>query len=126
MLKLLHISDLHFGPPFLEPVGEALLRQAHWLAPDAIVVSGDFTQRAKAEQFQQAAAYLKRLPDVPRLVIPGNHDVPLYRVTERLLNPHGLYRRYICNDLNPVLKVNGTILAGLDSTSPRRAISNGR
>lgn len=125
-LRILHVSDLHFGPPFLPEVGEALLREAEALTPDAVVVSGDLTQRARAEQFRDARAFLERLPEVPRLVIPGNHDVPLWRVGERMLDPRGLYREYISEQLDPVLRLDGAVLAGLDSTSPRRAISNGR
>ena len=126
MLTLLHISDLHFGPPFVERVGAALLRIAPLVAPDVIVVSGDLTQRAKREQFQAARAFLEQLPDVPRVVVPGNHDVPLYRVWERLINPLGLYRDYVSAELNQVLRVDGATIVALDSTSPHRAITNGR
>lgn len=126
MLNVLHLSDLHFGPPYVPPVGEAVLRQAHELEPDAIVVSGDFTQRAKAEQFAQAREFLDRLPDVPRVVVPGNHDVPLYRVFERFFKPRELYRKYISEELDHVLRLPGAVIVALDSTSPRRAISNGR
>ena len=44
MLTLLHISDLHFGPPFVPRVGQALLEIAPQLEPDAIEVSGDLSQ----------------------------------------------------------------------------------
>ena len=125
-LRILHISDLHFGPPYRPAVGEALLDTAMELNPDAIVVSGDLTQRARPEQFADAAEFLARLPVAPRLIIPGNHDVPLYRVTERLMNPHGLYRKYISEELNPVLQVEGAVFLGLDTTSPYRNITNGR
>ena len=83
MLTVLHISDLHFGPPYRPDVAETLLEIAPILRPDVIVISGDFTQRAKEEQFRDAREYIDRLPDVPRVVVPGNHDVPLYRVAER-------------------------------------------
>ncbi len=125
-LTLLQISDLHFGPPYIEKVGEAALRIAPDLKPDAVIVSGDLTQRAKQEQFEAARDFMNRLPNVPRLVIPGNHDVPLYRVHERMMNPHGLYKKIISEDLNPVLRIPGAIIAGLDSTAPHTAISNGR
>lgn len=125
-LRILHVSDLHFGPPFLPVVADALLERTAQLLPDAIVVSGDLTQRAKEHQFVAAAKYLDRFPDVPRLVIPGNHDVPLYRIIERMRDPHGLYRRYISDELNPVLEVNGAVLVGLDTSSPYRNITNGR
>ncbi len=126
LFSLLQISDLHFGPPYLDKTGEALLHIAPQLKPDAIIVSGDLTQRAKREQFVAAAEFLKRLPNVPRLVIPGNHDVPLYRVFERILRPHSLYRELISEDLNPVLRIPGAVIAGLDTTAPLMAISNGR
>lgn len=126
MLTLLHISDLHFGPPYLPPVGQALLEIAPRLQPDVVVVSGDFTQRAKPEQFAAAKDFLTQLPPVPQVVVPGNHDVPLYRVAERIANPHEQYQKYIREELNHVVKMEGVIFVALDSTSPRRAISNGR
>jgi 3',5'-cyclic AMP phosphodiesterase CpdA len=126
MLKLLHISDLHFGPPHREKAAAAVLRLAPTLAPDVVVASGDFTQRAKDVQFAEARAFLNQLPEVPTIVIPGNHDVPLYRVAERLFDPHGLYRKHISDELNRVWQVDGAVFVGLDSTAPRTAISNGR
>lgn len=125
-LTLMQISDLHFGPPYIEKIGEAALRIAPELKPDAVIVSGDLTQRAKREQFVAAKRFLSRLPAVPQLVIPGNHDVPLYRVYERMVNPHKLYQEIISPELNPVLKIKQAVIAGLDSTAPRTAISNGR
>jgi 3',5'-cyclic AMP phosphodiesterase CpdA len=126
VLTLLHASDLHFGPHYLPRVGEAFLRAAHELAPDAIVISGDFTQRAKRAQFAAAAAFLQRLPAVPRIVVPGNHDVPLYRVFERLFQPYRLYREYISPELDSVHRLEGAVIVALNSTAPLRAITNGR
>jgi 3',5'-cyclic AMP phosphodiesterase CpdA len=126
VLSILHISDLHFGPPYMPVVGEALLRIIERLAADVIVASGDFTQRARREQFIAAREYLNRLPDVPIVVVPGNHDVPLYRVYERLANPHDLYREYIQPELDHVLELDEATIVALDSTAPRHAISNGR
>ncbi|MFO0428366.1 MAG: metallophosphoesterase family protein [Planctomyces sp.] len=125
-LRLLQISDLHFGPPYRSTVGESVLQLADELKPDAVIVSGDLTQRARRSQFLAAREFLQRLPSVPMLVIPGNHDVPLYRIFERLFWPHGLYREIISPDLNPVLRLPGALIAGIDSTSPHTAISNGR
>ena len=124
--RILHISDLHFGPPFVSAIAEVLLRTMPSLAPDVVVVSGDLTQRAKRRQFEEARQFFDRLPDVPLLVIPGNHDVALWRVFERLFKPHALYCEIIHPDLNPVLRVGNVVLVGLDSTAPRSAISNGR
>lgn len=96
------------------------------LAPDVVIASGDFTQRARGSQFRAAAEFLDRLPDVPVVVTPGNHDVPLYRVHERLFAPFAKYRRHISKELNTVTSVPGATIVALNSTAPRRAITNGR
>ncbi len=126
MLTLLHVSDLHFGPHYVPRAGEALVRAAAELEPDIIVASGDFTQRAKRYQYEQARDYLRRLPDVPIVVIPGNHDVPVYRVFERLLRPYDLYREHISAELDTVLHHEEATIVALNSTKPLRAITNGR
>ncbi len=135
-MRIMQISDLHFGPPLVPEVAEAALASCFRLSPDVLVVSGDLTQRARRGQFLAAREYLERFPKIPRLVIPGNHDVPLYDVARRLSDPHRLYREIICPELNTVLHVPsdslanckgpGAVLVGLDSTAPRTAISNGR
>ena len=126
MLTLLHISDLHFGPPYHPEIGAAVQRFAAELEPDVIVASGDFTQRAREEQFRAAREFLNRLPPAPLIVTPGNHDVPLYRVRERLFSPFSLYRRFISKQLDTVTELPGAIIVSLNSTAPRRAITNGR
>jgi len=126
MLTLLHISDLHFGPPYYPEVGDALQRFASELAADLIVASGDFTQRAREEQFRDARAFLDRLPNVPVVVTPGNHDVPLYRIFERLFDPYRYYVRHISRELDSVVRVPGAVVVALNSTAPRRKLTNGR
>lgn len=126
MLRILHISDIHCGPFFRPEAAEALLAIATQLRPDVVVASGDFTQRAKAGQFAEARAFLDRLPPVPCLVVPGNHDVPLYRVWERCLNPYGLYRRHISGELESVWRNHRAVIVALNSTSPLTKITHGR
>src|SRR3984893_1388274 len=100
MRTVVHLSDLHFGrvDPRLVP---PLVQTIQAIAPDLIAVSGDLTQRARRSQFVQARAFLERLP-FPRIIVPGNHDVPLYNIVARFLNPLADYRRYIAHDLEPV------------------------
>ena len=126
MLNILHISDLHFGPAYLPEVGEAVLRAADELAPDIVVASGDFTQRAKVEQFSDARTFLDRLPKVPIIVTPGNHDVPLYRVFERLFTPYANYQQHISRELDSVLMRDDAVIVSINSTSPLLAVTNGR
>jgi 3',5'-cyclic AMP phosphodiesterase CpdA len=126
MLTLLHISDLHFGPPYRAQVGQALLDIAPGLGADIIVASGDFTQRAKKEQFAAAREFLNQLPKLPTVVVPGNHDIPLYRIGERLRNPFALYRQFIADELEATLHSAGAVIVSLNSTDPWRRITNGR
>jgi 3',5'-cyclic AMP phosphodiesterase CpdA len=99
MRTLVHLSDLHFGrvdPALLDPLRN-LVRE---IAPDVVVISGDLTQRAKSEQFEEARAFLDTLPG-PQIVVPGNHDISLYNVFRRFVQPLDRYKRYITEDLNP-------------------------
>lgn len=125
-LSLLHVSDLHLGPHFIPAAGEAMLRFAHARTFDHIVVSGDFTQRAKPEQFALARELLDKLPETPVTLVPGNHDIPMYRLIERLLSPFRLYEASINENRNTVYRADSLIVVGLDSTSPYRALTNGR
>ena len=99
MRTIVHLSDLHFGrvdPPVLEPLARAITATR----PDLVAVSGDLTQRARPEQFKEAKAFLDRLPQ-PQLVVPGNHDIPLYQFWVRLTQPLKRFTRYITADLFP-------------------------
>jgi predicted MPP superfamily phosphohydrolase len=95
MLRLLHISDLHFGRPYLSNVGEALQRIAPTLDANVTIISGDLTQRARREEFVAAKEFIARLPSMPQVIIPGNHDVPLYRGGRANPQPSCLYREII-------------------------------
>lgn len=108
----MHVSDLHAGPPFRRQLAEQLAREAHDLKPDLLVVSGDFVQRADfAGQWKTITSYLRTLPE-PRLVVAGNHDVPLFNVYNRLFRSYNAYKRHISPDLNPVFERPGLAVVG--------------
>lgn len=90
---VLHLSDTHFGKPHRPVAAAAAAKLARQHRPAAVVVSGDFTQRAKAREFQSAREFLAALAPAPVVLVPGNHDVPLYRFWERLAAPWARYRR---------------------------------
>lgn len=125
-LTVLHASDIHFGKPFDPGAAEAFLGFLRRLGPDLLVISGDFTQRAKVREYEAARTFLERLPPVPVVVTPGNHDVPLYRFWERLFAPLRNYRAHISKDLDRVTRIPGATVVSLDSTAPLTAIVNGR
>jgi len=126
MLKILHASDLQIGKPYRPDVAEAMVRMVEEQTPDLVVVAGDLTQRAKVREYQVAQALLPRLGPAPVVVTPGNHDVPLYRFWERLIDPYRNWRRFVRTELDHVTRVPGAVVVALNSSAPRRAIVSGR
>lgn len=124
MRTLAHISDVHFGREDPDVVA-GLLKALAGAKPDVIVVSGDLTQRAKKRQFRAAQAFLEDLPEVPRIVIPGNHDVSATNLFERAVRPLARYKRFITQDLSPFYKDREIAVAGIN-TVRIGAVKNGR
>ncbi|MDI1241163.1 MAG: metallophosphoesterase family protein [bacterium] len=123
MRRIAHISDLHFGAAD-ELVAERLIECVTSLHPHLVIVSGDLTQRARTTQFQAAKAFLDALPQ-PQLVIPGNHDVPMYNVYDRFIDPLGKYERIITGDLEPFVSDDEMAVAGIN-TARSLTIKGGR
>ncbi|MBR9883618.1 MAG: metallophosphoesterase [Oceanospirillales bacterium] len=122
-MRLLHLSDPHFGTE-QQAVGDALLERASELVPDLVILSGDITQRATAKQFEQAAQFVARLPvDVPVLAVPGNHDIPLWDIGRRLLSPYGRYKA--CFKLPPFEWCDGDVQVIALNSAPRWRHRNG-
>jgi 3',5'-cyclic AMP phosphodiesterase CpdA len=99
MRTIAQISDLHFGAH--EPAVVAHLHAALMaIRPDLVVVSGDLTQRARKEQFAEAALFFERLEadGLRLLVVPGNHDVPMHKPMQRLFWPLRRYTRFIARE----------------------------
>ncbi len=116
-MRLIHISDLHFGA--VDPGLPDNLRTAIVAAEaDLLVVSGDLTQRGLKREFRQAREFLDSLP-LPRLVVPGNHDVQgSWKFWERFLTPFRTYRNFTHADTEPVWSKPGLIVAGANSARP--------
>lgn len=119
MSLLLQVSDPHFGTERPEVV-EALVALAQAHRPDVLVLSGDITQRARRAQFMAAARFCDRLGIAVRLVLPGNHDIPLFDIATRLLNPYRLYREYFGDDFAPVVDRPGLLVLGVNTTRALR------
>jgi 3',5'-cyclic AMP phosphodiesterase CpdA len=108
-----HVSDVHFGAHVAELV-ESLIADMRDHHPDLIVVSGDLTQRARPNQFEQARAFLARMPG-PVLTVMGNHDVPLLNMARRVLSPTQRYRESVTPILDPAIVLPGLVAVGLDT-----------
>ena len=113
MGTLLQVSDPHFGTERPRVV-QALLRFARVQKPELVVLSGDVTQRARRRQFDAAAAFVAALP-APALVIPGNHDLPLWNLPARLFAPRAGYARAF-GALPTVRQLAHWCVVGVDTT----------
>lgn len=118
MIRLLHLSDTHFGTE-VDDVIQAFWSRATELAPNVVVCSGDITQRARTEEFERAAAFFRRFGDVPRVTIPGNHDIPLWNVWERFTRPYARYESKF-GALETTLETPLLTLVALNTTHPLR------
>ncbi|MDQ0010041.1 3',5'-cyclic AMP phosphodiesterase CpdA [Luteibacter jiangsuensis] len=118
MSLIVQISDPHFGterPDVVAALQDAIVG----LRPDLVILSGDVTQRARHRQFTAARRFVDGY-ERPTLVIPGNHDVPLFNLFARVLDPFGAYRRAFGDDLEPEFD-NGHVLAiGVNTVRPSR------
>ena len=115
-VQLLHLADLHFGGLADIRQIEALEGMIPDLHPDAVVIAGDLSQRARHGEFQRARAFLNVARETaPVFVLPGNHDVqwwwrPFIPFSKDVL--YEKYRTYFGADLAPTLTLPGAVVVG--------------
>ena len=115
MTRLLQISDMHFGTEQPDVV-KALRVLAHDKKPDVLVVSGDITQRATADQFNRARAFCDSLNIAQTVSLPGNHDIPLFNLLARVVSPYAAYRQAFGHTLEPELITPSLCLLAVNTT----------
>ena len=115
-MMLLHLSDLHFGTeqaPCLAAIQTFCLQNPIEL----IAVSGDLTQRARFLQFWSCKQFLDSL-NIPYIVVPGNHDIPLFNIWNRLTRPFGAYHTFF-GKTDSVYESEHFVVVGLNSIRRR-------
>jgi 3',5'-cyclic AMP phosphodiesterase CpdA len=117
---LFHCSDLHFGHPAVPEQYEAIEAIIAERRYDVVAISGDLSQRARSGEFQRARVFIqhaKRFSEV--IVVPGNHDVAWWKAPLGFGDPLAMlanYRRFISEDLEPVLRIAGATIVGLNTS----------
>jgi len=111
--RIAHLSDLHFGRTD-DAVLPALARSLRDAEPNVVVVSGDLTQRARRREFRAARDFLAPLA-LPLIVVPGNHDVPLYNVYMRAFHPLDRFRRFFGAEVAPFLADAEIAIVGVNT-----------
>ncbi len=119
-VSVFHCSDLHFGHPAVPEQYEAMEDLIHRYRYDVVAISGDLSQRARSGEFQRARAFIRHAQLTSKVIcIPGNHDVAWWKApfamgdASRML---ATYRKYIDEDIEPVLRVPGATFAGLNTS----------
>jgi len=119
-VRVLHVSDMHCGHPFVPAHVEAALALAHGQRWNAIVMSGDFSQRARVHEFEHARELVDRFRAIaPVITVPGNHDTAWWHAPfgfgdfSRL---HERYRTYIASETEPTVQAPGVTMVGLNSS----------
>lgn len=119
MSVVLQISDTHFGTE-LPPVVVALRQFVREQRIDLLLWSGDITQRARPAQFAAARAFLDSLAPPAHLVIPGNHDIPLFDVPARVLWPYAGFCQAFGERLEGEFENDDLAVIALNTTRPWR------
>jgi 3',5'-cyclic AMP phosphodiesterase CpdA len=127
MLRLAHVSDIHFGCE-----NRAAVQAAHaWLereSPDALIVTGDITQSGRREEFRAAQAWLQTIR-APRVCTPGNHDTPYWDLMARLTRPFERYGAFIGSEGFEGLTAPGLAIVAMNTArgaQPRANWSKGQ
>jgi 3',5'-cyclic AMP phosphodiesterase CpdA len=117
MRTIVHLSDIHFGKIDRATI-EPLIRAVHEARPDLLVVSGDLTQRALRKEFLAARDFLHSLPG-PQMIVPGNHDIPVWNPIERFTKPLARFKRFATPNLHPIYEDDEIAAVGLNTARSR-------
>jgi len=116
--RILHISDIHVGSRAASPIHTALTPLIDRIDPELVIMSGDLTHRARREQHEGAATFLRGLGR-PLLVIPGNHDIPSWASIGRFTRTFEEFERQ-WRETEPVYRSDTILAVGLNSVRPWR------
>ncbi len=114
MKIIAHISDIHYGTEIFE-IEDALMKDLKKMSPDVVVISGDLTQRAKSKEFKSAEKLIEKI-NLPLIVVPGNHDIPLFNVFKRFFTPFTNYEKYITTDYYPFYQDSEIAILGINTS----------
>ncbi|MBL4786180.1 MAG: metallophosphoesterase [Cohaesibacteraceae bacterium] len=87
-MKILHISDIHFGPYHWAADDALVLDKLNATNADIILNTGDLTSDSLEDEFQAAQKFLSKLACPHLISIMGNHD----KYSRR---SHEMFRKYI-------------------------------
>jgi 3',5'-cyclic AMP phosphodiesterase CpdA len=114
MTRIYHISDVHFGAEdgvALRWFEEAVASDP----PDAIILTGDLTFRARTREFSAASDWIRKL-HLPVVIGPGNHDLPYFNPIARMAAPYARFNAIQSQFARPLV-LDGVSIVPLDTTA---------
>lgn len=118
--RILHVSDLHFPAQDLRQL-QALRAGVAAVAPHLVIVTGDITRRGRVHEFEAASDFLNGLSQ-QKLVVPGNHDIPVFAMLRRgSMRPFARFRAYVPHEMSVCVETPDAVAVGLNTASSARA-----
>lgn len=116
MSLILHTANLGIGKTDLSVLEEfaALVSAKN---PDILVLSGNITAGGREKEFEAARDFIASL-EIPVFCVCGSSDISALHSPQRLLNPYGLYRRFLSPMLDTVYEDDAVFMVGLSTARP--------
>ncbi|MDO8886096.1 metallophosphoesterase [Candidatus Oleimmundimicrobium sp.] len=109
-ITIVHISDIHAGSQyFVTNLMNRAVEEINEIAPDIVVVTGDLANQGFRQEFTTVEAFLSQINCKNKLIVPGNHDSR---------NVGYVHFEDIFGSRNNVLRFNGVVIVGVDSSEP--------
>lgn len=108
-LKIVHITDLHYGTTVFEKELENLVNETNNLKPDIVVFTGDLFDSEETYDKDILITYLSKIePKIGKYAISGNHDKLIedfYEVIEKsgFVNLDNKYEIIYYNSNEPII-----------------------
>lgn len=115
-LKVIHISDVHYGRTVNENEINRMVNKINFIKPDIVVITGDLLDRDTELNEKQISTLTKALTHINtkygKYAITGNHDYKKRDEWEQIINDSGftnLNDKYdvICNDNYENILISG-------------------
>jgi 3',5'-cyclic AMP phosphodiesterase CpdA len=100
-LRIAQLGDIHFGS---EDKAAILATRdiINHCDVDGVAICGDITQNGAKAEFEAAASWVSGLQP-PCIIVPGNHDTPMFGLAQRILRPWSRFNKVFKPYSRPLL-----------------------
>lgn len=108
-LKIVHISDIHYGSTVNNKKFEKIIEQINFIKPDIVVLTGDLIDEKFEYNFEELVNNLSNInAKLGKYAISGNHDYSVEDYNDLIsdggfINLDNTYELIYNNSMNPVI-----------------------